>query len=247
MSRFVIVLIAIAGLVLWSVSALAQDTTGVGGINGAVVDADGAPAPFVTVCLVGTTRCEVTSADGRFGFDGLRAADYQLEIAAPGRAPFVSERLSVRAGFEQAVDVSLPAEGRLEEEVTVTAAAGAVAPEVKTSSYVISAREIEKDAGALQDVSRYVQSLPGVVIGSNDFRNDIIVRGGSPLENLFVVDNVEVPNINYVRELRVGRWHGQHPRLGAHRDVTFLTGGYPAPYINRASSVLADHAARRES
>ena len=45
-------------------------------------------------------------------------------------------------------------------------------------------------------MSRYVQSLPGVVIGSNDFRNDIIVRGGSPLENLFVVDNVEVPNIN---------------------------------------------------
>ena len=38
--------------------------------------------------------------------------------------------------------------------------------------------------------------MPGVVIGSSDFRNDIIVRGGSPLENLFIVDNVEIPNIN---------------------------------------------------
>ena len=42
----------------------------------------------------------------------------------------------------------------------------------------------------MQDAARYVQTLPGVVIGSNDFRNDIIVRGGSPLENLFIVDNM---------------------------------------------------------
>ena len=57
-------------------------------------------------------------------------------------------------------------------------------------------REILRSAGAQQDVSRYVRSLPGVAIGADDFRNDIIVRGGSPLENLFIVDNIEVPNIN---------------------------------------------------
>ena len=99
-------------------------------------------------------------------------------------------------------------------------------------------REVLKSAGALQDVSRYVQSLPGVVIGTNDFRNDIIVRGGSPLENLFIVDNIEIPNINSFANFASAG--GTVSILDAEllQDVTFLTGGYPAPYINRTSSVL---------
>ncbi len=68
-------------------------------------------------------------------------------------------------------------------------------------------------AGALQDVSRFAQSLPGVVIGSNDFRNDLIVRGGSPLENLFVVDNIEIPNINaFATSASAGGSVGLHRR-----------------------------------
>jgi len=80
--------------------------------------------------------------------------------------------------------------------------------------------------------------LPGVVIGTNDFRNDIIVRGGSPLENLFLVDNVEIPNINAFANFASAG--GTVSLLDAQllQDVTFLTGGYPAPYINRTSSVL---------
>jgi hypothetical protein len=77
-----------------------------------------------------------------------------------------------------------------------------------------------------------------VVIGTNDFRNDIIVRGGSPLENLFIVDNVEIPNINAFANFASAG--GTVSLLDAEllQDVTFLTGGYPAPYINRTSSVL---------
>ena len=83
-----------------------------------------------------------------------------------------------------------------------------------------------------------MQGLPGVVIGTNDFRNDIIVRGGSPLENLFVVDNVEIPNINAFANFASAG--GTVSLLDAEllQDVTFLTGGYPAPFINRTSSVL---------
>ncbi len=99
-------------------------------------------------------------------------------------------------------------------------------------------KEVFQSAGALQDVSRYVQTLHGVAIGSNDFRNDIIVRGGSPLENLFIVDNIEIPNINAFANFASAG--GTVSILDANllQDVNFLTGGYPAPYINRVSSVL---------
>jgi len=64
------------------------------------------------------------------------------------------------------------------------------------------------------------------------------VRGGSPLENLFVVDNVEIPNINAFANFASAG--GSVSLLDAEliQDVTFLTGGYPAPFINRTSSVL---------
>ena len=125
-----------------------------------------------------------------------------------------------------------------QQTVTVTAPAFQAPEAVKNSGFLVAPREILKSAAALQDVSRYVQGLPGVVIGTNDFRNDIIVRGGSPLENLFVVDNVEIPNINAFANFASAG--GTVSLLDAEllQDVTFLTGGYPAPYINRTSSVL---------
>ena len=146
--------------------------------------------------------------------------------------------MDVRAGLDSTVEISLPRVEGLEQTVTVTAPAFRAPEEVKNSGFLVGPREILKSAAALQDVSRYVQGLPGVVIGSNDFRNDIIVRGGSPLENLFVVDNVEIPNINAFANFASAG--GTVSLLDAEllQDVTFLTGGYPAPYINRTSSVM---------
>ena len=149
-----------------------------------------------------------------------------------------SRNVDVRAGRDGTIDIALPGPTAVTETVTVTASGFTVPPEVTTSGFVASPRDVLKGAGALQDVSRYVQSLPGVAIGTNDFRNDIIVRGGSPLENLFVVDNVEIPNLNSFANFASAG--GTVSMLDAEllQDVTFLTGGYPAPYINRTSSVL---------
>ncbi len=146
--------------------------------------------------------------------------------------------MNVRAGLEGTVEITLPAITDFQQTMTVTAPEFRAPEAVKNSGFLVAPREILKSAAALQDVSRYVQGLPGVVIGTNDFRNDIIVRGGSPLENLFVVDNVEIPNINAFANFASAG--GTVSLLDAEllQDVTFLTGGYPAPFINRTSSVL---------
>ncbi len=221
-----------------SLTAFAQDTTGTGSLVGVVTNDTGAPEPFTTVCLVASNRCVVTAADGAFRLDRLRAGEYRLEISAPGRPAIVSVAIEVRAGVDRRVEVTAPRSEAFESTVTVVATMATAPEEVKGSAFLIAPREILRSAGAEQDVSRYVQALPGAVIGTNDFRNDIIVRGGSPLENLFVVDNVEVPNINAFANFASAG--GSVSILDALliRDVTFLTGGYPAPYVNRVSSVL---------
>jgi hypothetical protein len=219
-------------------SAAAQDTTGVGAIAGVVVSASGAPAEGVRVCALDTASCATSDVRGTFRIGELRAGVYRLEVLPLEGLPFTSQPVDVRAGLDGTVNITLPSTENFQQSVTVTAPDYQAPEEVKNSGFLVEPREILKSAAALQDVSRYVQSLPGVVIGTNDFRNDVIVRGGSPLENLFVVDNVEIPNINAFANFASAG--GTVSLLDAEllQDVTFLTGGYPAPYINRTSSVL---------
>ena len=230
--------VAAVVLSLFATSAAAQDTTGAGAIVGVAVNASGQPAEGVRVCALDTASCTTSDARGAFRIGDLRAGAYRLEILPLAGLPFTSDPVDVRAGLDGTVEIKLPAVENFQQTVTVTAPAFQAPVEVKNSGFLAGPREILKSAGALQDVSRYVQGLPGVAIGSNDFRNDIIVRGGSPLENLFVVDNVEIPNINAFANFASAG--GTVSLLDAEllEDVTFLTGGYAAPYINRTSSVL---------
>ena len=209
-----------------------------GAISGVVVNAAGEPAEGVRVCVLDTSSCATSDARGVFRIGELRAGGYRMEILPLEGLPFISEPVDVRAGLDATVEITLPRVEDFQQTVTVTAPAFRTPEAVKNSGFLVKPREILKSAAALQDVSRYVQGLPGVVIGTNDFRNDIIVRGGSPLENLFVVDNVEIPNINAFANFASAG--GTVSLLDAEllQDVTFLTGGYPAPYINRTSSVL---------
>jgi hypothetical protein len=227
----VFVLLASAG------SAAAQDTTGVGAIRGAVVSAAQQPARDVAVCVPEISRCVVTDADGRFALADVRQGRYRLEIIPGGQTPLAAT-VDVRAGLDTKVEVTLPDVGAVQETVTVSAPVFVAAEEVKNSAFLVSSGEILRSAGALQDVARYVQTLPGVVIGTNDFRNDLIVRGGSPLENLYIVDNIEIPNINTFANFASAG--GTVSILDAQliQDVTFLTGAFPASYGNRTSSVL---------
>ncbi len=232
------------------VPAAAQDTAGVGGLSGNVARASapslsdtplsGSPQPLggVRVCLIELSKCTTSDSFGQFRLSEIRSGVYSLEIQPSGELPFRQPGLEIRAGLDARVEVLVPRQDNSRQEVTVSDSIFVAPEEVKGSSFLVQPREILKSAGAIQDVSRYVQTLPGVAIGSSDFRNDLIVRGGSPLENLFVIDNIEIPNINNFANF--GTAGGPVSMLDSNliRDVNFLTGAFPAPFSNRLSSVL---------
>ena len=229
---------AIISLFLLPLLSFCQDTVGAGSLTGTVNDESGQPIANAKVCLVGTPKCATSDDKGVFRIGETRPGIYEIEITAAGRPSIKRGGVEVRAGLEGKVEIVVPRLEAQKQEMTVTESAFIAPEEIKSSGYLVTRQEISKTAGSLQDVARYVQTLPGVVIGSNDFRNDIIVRGGSPLENLFVVDNIEIPNINAFANFASAG--GTVSLLDAEliQDVTFLSGGYPAPYINRTSSVL---------
>ena len=238
-----------AFFLLIPVVVVAQDTNGTGGIYGAVTNGDSKAVPNVEICISDTSRCAVSGVDGRFRITAVRPGQYQLQVTLGGGTPVATASVEVRAGLEHKVDIQVPALDGGRQSVTVSESFFVPPEEVKSSSFLVQPQKIFKAAGASQDVSRYVQTLPGVVIGSDDFRNDIIVRGGSPLENLFIVDNIEIPNINAFANFASAGGTVGILDAALIQDVTFLTGGYPAPFINRASGVLqvAQREGSRES
>lgn len=209
-----------------------------GTISGRVIGAAGQAEFAATVCLTGTTRCALTDERGQFRIAELRPGSYQIEVTPAGRARIPSGAIDVRAGLDTTVEITLPALDALKQSVVVTAPAFLPAAEVKTSGFLLQRAEVQASAGALADVSRYVQALPGVAIGVDDFRNDLIVRGGSPLENLFIVDNIEIPNINAFANFSSAGGSVSLIDAALLDSVTFLTGGFPAAYGNRVSSVM---------
>jgi hypothetical protein len=101
----------------------------------------------------------------------------------------------------------------------------------------ITASEVEHSAGTFGDLSRFLQTLPGV-LSDNDERNDFLVRGGNPDENLFVVDNIEVPSIN---QLALSDTTGGFVSMldaDAIQQIDFHTDAYDEHFDQRLSSVV---------
>jgi hypothetical protein len=117
-----------------------------------------------------------------------------------------------------------------------TNTAGRNAPE----PFHATAAEILSSAGTFGDMSRYLQLFPGVVFNSDE-SDDVLVRGGNPLENLFLVDGIEVPNINHITtEASTGGLVSMID-TAALENVDLRTGGYDASYEERLSSVVDIH------
>ena len=125
-----------------------------------------------------------------------------------------------------------------QDEVIVTASPFIENKDSPVSLKTLNTTEIERLPGANRDVSKVIAALPGVASRAT-FRNDIIIRGGSPGENKFYLDGIEVPNINHFATQ--GSSGGPVGLLNVNfiREVDFYSGAFPMNRANGLSSVLA--------
>ncbi len=101
----------------------------------------------------------------------------------------------------------------------------------------IAGEEICSSAGTYGDVSRYLQVLPGVV-WSSDLSNDVLVRGGHPEENLFVIDGVEFPGISHLALSGTTGGFTSMIDATAVGGMEMRPGVYDASYSSRLSSLI---------
>lgn len=215
---------------------LAMAQTGV--IKGRVYDkTSNKPLAFATVFIDGTSKAVTTDLDGKYTFTDLNPALYTLGATYVGYEPQYKYEVQVSSGRNATVDFAMQASSTNLETVEVVASPYSKSKESPVSMRNISAAEIYRNPGGNRDISKVIQSLPGVAT-TVSFRNDIIIRGGAPNENRFFLDGIEVPNINHFATQ--GSSGGPVGMLNVNliREVDFYSGAFPVDRGNALSSVF---------
>ena len=207
-------------------------------VKGTVIDKSSRqPLEFINVMIVGLNKGGVTNAEGKFSIGQVPPGIYRLQASAIGYKTVTTPEyiLSTR---DLHIQIEMEENQTELEGLTVTASPFRRDIESPVSLRIIGLQEIEKSPGANRDISRIVQSYPGVAFSPIGYRNDLIVRGGSPSENRFYLDGVEIPNINHFSTQ--GASGGPVGILNADliREVNFYTGAFPTDKGNALSSVL---------
>jgi outer membrane receptor for ferrienterochelin and colicin len=166
-----------------------------------------------------------------------RPGFYRLEVSYVGYETTLSAEVQIQGNQTAFIDIAVPESSTLIDEVVVRPTFNLKKIESPVSFLTIGVSDIEKAAGVNRDVSKALQSLPGV--GATDpNRNDLIVRGGGPSENVFYLDGIEIPIINHFATQ--GSSGGVVGIINPDfvREVNFYTGAFPANRPNALSSVM---------
>jgi len=209
-----------------------------GSIKGRVFNAKtNQPIEFAAILVQGTGIGSTSDLDGNFIFTGVEPGFKRLVVSLVGFQTTVSSEIQVQGNQTVFIDIAVPENAVQLSEVTVRQNLIVKRIESPISVISVGVQEIEKSAGANRDITKVVQSLPGV--GATDpNRSDLIVRGGGPSENVFYLDGIEIPVINHFATQ--GSSGGSVGIINPDfvREINFYTGAFPANRANALSSVM---------
>tara|TARA_R110000737_G_scaffold182215_1_gene205616 strand:- start:83683 stop:86136 length:2454 start_codon:yes stop_codon:yes gene_type:complete len=173
-----------------------------GKIQGIVIDVNTTETiPSAIVSVLGTDVKALADLDGNFSIE-VPTGTYNIEVKYSGYTTQTKYNIQVTSGNAQILKFELAQMVTNIGEVTVSAdlskRAGATDMVTPNSVQRLTAEEIKSNPGGGYDVSKVVQTLPGVGgSAGGGARNDIIIRGGAPNENVYYLDGIEVPVLNH--------------------------------------------------
>ncbi|MBX7043939.1 MAG: TonB-dependent receptor [Ignavibacteria bacterium] len=216
--------------------AASQETSS---ITGRVTEeSTGLPLRRVTVSVLqGETLVagSKTMPDGFFSISDVPVGEYTVRFNLVGYNTLLLDNIVVVSGepTDMRVQLSIISTEEISVEENRFIRPNDIANSIKSLRY----EEIRRSPGGFEDIGRVLQTLPGVSF-VNSGRNDLIVRGGAPTENLFVVDNTTVPNINHFGSQGSTGGPVSIIELDFVNEVDFISGAFPAKYGDKLSSVL---------
>ena len=169
-----------------------------GQLSGRILDQQSQlPIQGVTVLLEGTTMGVATDEEGYFTFRDVPTRTYNLIISHLGYQSQTIFNIIVKTFGTPPLQILLEESANELEEIVVFQSPFRTSVETPLSTQTFSAVEIETYPGGNNDITKVIQSMPGISPSIGGFRNDIIIRGGAPNESVYYLDGIEIPNINH--------------------------------------------------
>lgn len=189
----------------------------------------------ITVKVLGSDLKTVTIEDGSYKIDNIPAGKYEVEFSNVAYQTYIESDVMIASGMEKRLIIEI--DEISVDEVIVETSRFQKPIDATTSYKTLNSEEIRKSPGSFEDVGRVIQTLPGLSL-TNDGRNDILVRGGSQSENLFIVDGFQVNNFNHFGTQGATGGPISIINLDFVNKIEFLTGGFSAKYGDKLSSVV---------
>ena len=197
------------------------------------------PIQGVTVLLEGTTMGVATNEEGYFSFRDVPTRTYNLVISHLGYQSQTVYNIIIKTFGTPPLQILLKESSNELDEIVVFQSPFRTSVETPLSTQTFSAVEIETYPGGNNDITKVIQSMPGISPSIGGFRNDIIIRGGAPNESVYYLDGIEIPNINHFSTQ--GSAGGPVGMLNVSfiREVTLSSSAFGAEYDNPLSGVLS--------
>lgn len=227
-------------LILTLVSVLSPKILAQNGeLRGTITDSKTGEALFgATVFLENTNLGAATDADGAFVIRNIVPASYNIRISYIGYAPKILFNVVVRSEGNALLNVALESSDMSLEELVVTVNPFTKLETTPLSIQNLSQEEIASYPGGNNDIAKVIQSFPGVSGSVAGFRNDVIIRGGAPNENVYYLDGIEIPTINHFSTQGSAGGPVGLLNVSFFEGVTLSASSFAASYDNTLSGVL---------
>lgn len=221
--------------------AKAQNT---GSVYGEIKDRNTEePLIGATISTEDGSKATTADLDGKFSLQ-LPVGTYNIKASFIGYTEQLKFNVVVTSGNASSLSFDLePAVETLQEvTVTKTKTRSALASDVLTPLSVqsLTTEEIRSNPGGNFDVSKVIQALPGVAgtTGSGGFRNDIILRGGGPNENVYYLDGIEIPILNHFTTQGSAGGPAGIINISFIEDIKLSTSAFNSQYDNTLSGIF---------
>ncbi len=239
-------------MILWQSTAYAfamSDPSGAtegttkGSISGIVVDKESKqPIPNVSIQIIGTAVGTATDTDGKFTLKNIEEDVYKLKYSSVGYTQYIETNVRVVRNKTTVVkEIALDEQAVTGDAVEVTASVFSSDNVSPVTNYHYTMEEIRRSPGATGDIFRAIETLPGVSSSGGEF-SSFSVRGGSPRDNIIIVDNIPFDKVSHFdggteeQEAQGGRFSIFTP--GVIDEANFQAGGFSARYGGKSASFV---------
>jgi CarboxypepD_reg-like domain/TonB-dependent Receptor Plug Domain len=197
--------------------------------------------PLIGVSVQITSLRKETNTDtlGKYTISNIPPDRYEVNISYTGYKSITIPNVVVTSGKEVILDIAMEETFNQLSEVVIKASnkGGTINKLASVSARTFSMEEVNRYAGGRSDPARLAANFAGVST-PDDSRNDLVIRGNSPVGVLWRIDGMNVTNPNHFAA--VGTTGGAVSALNTNllKSSDFFTSAFPAEYGNATAGVF---------